>query len=69
MKPKSYVPLSEKFGDKEMVWRLAERDMVRRERRSRIDRGVITPYHSMLPQMMVKNKEGNWVPEVKGITQ
>lgn len=66
---KKYIPLSEKFSDREMVWRLAERDMIRRERFRRIQKGVISPYHKMKPQMMVKNQEGNWVPEVKGLTQ
>lgn len=69
MKPKGYVSLSEKFADRELVWRLAERDMVRRERGRRIKRGIITPYFKMKPQMMVLNKDGKWVPEIKGLKQ
>lgn len=69
MKPKAYVPLGEKFSDRDLVWRLAHRDQVRRERFSRIKRGIITPYFNMKPQMMIKNKQGDWVPEVKGIIQ
>jgi hypothetical protein len=66
---KKYIPLFEKFSDRELCWRLAERDMIRRERFRRILRGIIKPYYKMKPQMMIKNKQGGWVPEVKGLTQ
>jgi len=69
MSTKRFIPLTEKFSDKELCWRLAERDMIRRERLRRIKAGVIIPANRMPPQMMVRNEAGNWVPEIKGINQ
>lgn len=69
MKSKGYVGLAEKYSDRELVWRLAERDMIRRERQRRIKRGIITPYFKMKPQMMVIDQHGKWVPEIKGLKQ
>lgn len=57
----------------EGVWRLAERLSAARERARYMRKGVIRPayrtpsgdigYHT--PQLMVKNVDGSWSPEIK----
>lgn len=49
----------------EGLWRRAERDMMHRERVRLIRRRIIRPLCDMQPQMMVKNAEGQWIPEIK----
>jgi hypothetical protein len=49
----------------EELWRQAERHMVRRERMRLMKRGIIRPAYMMPPQLMVKNADGSWSPEIK----
>jgi hypothetical protein len=49
----------------EAVWRKAEVNMLRRERNRLIRLGRITPIHRMPPQMLVKDENGRWCPEIK----
>lgn len=49
----------------EELWRQAERHMVRRERMRLMKRGIIRPSYMMPPQLMVKNADGSWSPEIK----
>lgn len=51
--------------DYEMIWRAAERNMIRRERVNRIKKGIITPEYGMKPQMMVKDATGRWCPKLE----
>jgi hypothetical protein len=48
----------------EAVWKLAEKAMIRRERQHRVRTGVIVPAYGMKPQMMVKDANGRWCPEL-----
>lgn len=48
----------------EPLWRNAERNMVRRERTRLMKAGVIRPAYMMQPQLMVKNQDGSWSPEI-----
>lgn len=47
----------------EAVWRRAERAQVIRERFRLMSKGVINVRTK--PQMLIKNSEGAWVPEIK----
>lgn len=49
----------------EGLWRRAERDMMHRERVRLIRRRIISPVCDLQPQMMVKNAEGQWMPEIR----
>ena len=48
-------------------WDRFERDVLRRERPRLIRKGTIVPAFRMKPQMLVKDAEGNWKPEIKVI--
>ena len=48
----------------ENVWKAAESVMARRERLRYIREGRIVPAHKMQPQMMVKDENGRWCPEL-----
>lgn len=47
------------------IWTAAEQNMVRRERQSRIRRGLIVPAYKLRPQMMVKDETGRWCPQLE----
>lgn len=49
----------------EDIWKRAERDMARRRRLKLIRAKRIIPASRMPPQMMVKNDDGSWSPEIK----
>lgn len=59
---------SDRFADRDLCWRRFHRELARRERFRLIRRGVIIPEYRMPPQMMVKDAEGNWKPEIKHVT-
>lgn len=42
-----------------------DREAVRRERFRHVRSGTIIPANRMPPQLMVKNSDGQWVPEIK----
>lgn len=46
------------------LWRRAERHAARRERTRLMKSGVIRPAYMMQPQLMVKNQDGSWSPEI-----
>lgn len=48
----------------EATWRAAERSMLRRERFRLVRSGTIRPASMMQPQLMVKNQDGSWSPEI-----
>lgn len=48
---------------KEAIWKMAEKNMLRRERQRLIRKGRLTPAWGMKPQMMVK-VDGQWRPHV-----
>jgi len=48
----------------ENIWRRAEKDIARRERRRLIRNRTITPAPFMRPQLMVKNGDGSWSPHI-----
>ena len=49
----------------ENVWRRRERQLARKERPRLIRLGRIVPERFSQPQMMVKNSDGTWSPELK----
>lgn len=51
--------------DRETAWRRFERAQLRNERFQLIKKGVIIPAYRMPPQLMVKNADGVWIPEIK----
>jgi hypothetical protein len=48
----------------EAVWKLAEKAMIRRERQHRVRTGIIVPAYGMKPQLLVKDANGRWCPEI-----
>jgi hypothetical protein len=48
---------------------LCQRDTFLRERHRLIKKGFIRPAYAMQPQLMVKDEGGNWVPEIKVISE
>ena len=44
-------------------------EQIRLERHRLIKKGFIRPPYAMQPQLMAKDENGNWVPEIKEITQ
>lgn len=59
-KNRTWVPLSEKYANKERTWRLAERDIARRERRRLMTRWVITPTYATRPSYVMMRMDGSW---------
>lgn len=49
----------------ESLWRRAEKAMMARERVRLIRRRIIRPVCDLQPQMLVKDAQGQWVPEIK----
>ena len=48
---------------------LQQRDSFLRERHRLIRKGTIRPDYAMQPQLMVKDGDGNWMPEIKIIEE
>lgn len=59
------VPHNGVLADREICFRRMERELARRERGRLIRKGIIIPAFRMPPQMMVKNPDGSWSPEIK----
>lgn len=53
------------FIDLDEAFRRMERVLLNRERARLIRKGFIRPAMCMQPQMMVKNPDGSWSPEIK----
>lgn len=53
-----------KAGVPDSVWRRAEKFLCNRERLRLIKKGVLTPAYKIKPQMMVKDKDGRWCPQM-----
>lgn len=51
----------------EQIWKMAEQNMARRERYRLIRLGRIVPEHRMQPQLMVRDTNGRWTPQIKGV--
>lgn len=55
----------QKANQRELIWRKAESNMARRERMRLIRSGRIVPAYRMQPQLMVRDANGRWVPELR----
>ena len=54
------VRLSDKYQDREMVWRMAAQNNARRERQRQIRLGNIVPEFRMKPTPISRRQDGSW---------